>query len=95
MRAAQGPTLGGPKGSVTGAELEVVRKLLDQEVYMQPQLEQLLGLSLDHMFAGNASQLRCVGVAQDFGACTHAAPRIPLIQVIHGLARRMLVCSAC
>ncbi|BDA42361.1 N-acetylgalactosamine kinase [Coccomyxa sp. Obi] len=67
VRAAQGPTLGGPKGSVTGAELEVVRKLLDQEVYMQPQLEQLLGLKLEDMFAGNASQLRCVGVARDFG----------------------------
>ncbi|KAK9909559.1 hypothetical protein WJX75_004129 [Coccomyxa subellipsoidea] len=55
----------GPKGSVMGAESEVVRKLLDKKVYTHGELEKELDMELEDMFAGNPSQLASIKAAHD------------------------------
>ena len=60
--------LAGPKGSCEGGEELVVRKALPEPIYTQPALEALLGTPLETVFAGNASQLRCLAVAAENGA---------------------------
>lgn len=54
-----------PKGSVMGAESEVVRKLLDKKVYTHGELEKELDMKLEDMFAGNPSQLASIKAAHD------------------------------
>ena len=59
--------MAGPKGSVAGAEEAVVREALPEAVYSEEAVEKLLGVSLEEMFAGNPSQLRCLAVARESG----------------------------
>ena len=59
--------MAGPKGSVTGAEEVVIKEALPEPVYSEEAAERLLGTRLEHLFAGNPSQLRCLAVARESG----------------------------
>lgn len=80
VRAAQSKLLAGPKGSVTGAEAEVVKKYLDKEKYTQAELEQLLGVELKKMFEGNNNQLESVGIG-----CKETGALLPPCIRIHAI----------
>jgi hypothetical protein len=77
LRAKTG-ALAGPKGSVTGAEGLVLKELLPEPLYSQAALEGLLGTPLETVFAGNASQLRCLAVAAENGAHATRACTLPM-----------------
>ncbi len=64
----QQQAIAGAKGDLKGAEEMVVRQLLDQPLYTQAELQEALGMPLEDLFEGNASQLRCLAVAAENGA---------------------------
>ena len=61
-----------PKGMVEGAPTAAVEQHLHEEAYQEAELECLLGVWRDDLFAGNSSQLRWVGCARYNGK--HGAP---------------------
>ena len=60
----------GPKGMVEGAPIAAVEQYLHEEPYQEGELEGLLGIKLDDLFAGNSSQLRSVAFARKNGERT-------------------------
>ena len=61
----------GPKGMVESAPTAAVEQHLHEEAYQEAELEGLLGVQLDDLFAGNSSQLRSVAFARNNGERAH------------------------
>ena len=56
------------RGHATGDLAGTIAKLLPEPLYSQEAMERLLGTPLETVFAGNASQLKCLAVAAENGA---------------------------
>lgn len=60
-------SFGGPKGTVDSGTIAAAEKLLHKEAYSKEELEESLGVRLENLFAGNASQLKSVAFASQNG----------------------------